>query len=505
VARTNSHFGGVEVGTEFAISDLRCKGDESHLLHCPHTALRSCGIAEVAGVTCIKNEDSAITATSKTTTSPTIVDPSSSVETWSIWGPWSSCTKSCGRGKSKRQRLCSAGLGCSGDSIETRLCNRNSCPAEVKWSNWGPWTSCSKSCGGGRFSRQRSCAGGTACSGESVDERLCNSNTCSVTVTWSSWGSWSSCSKSCGGGRSERQRSCSGGSGCTGDGTETRLCSSNTCPAEVKWSNWGSWSSCSKICGGGKSNRERTCPGGVGCSGVMKAERLCNTNSCPAEVSWASWGSWTSCTKSCGSGRSDRYRACSGSKCPGDQSEAKWCNTNTCPDLATWSSWGPWSECTKTCGRGRSDRYRSCSGGSVCQGEGGEGQWCNTNTCPEVRKETLACRTERRQGKQVVAGALAGQVFLPALITAGLAAAGAAAGAAGLVGTGLAAEAAEAGTEENSEGIQQLCRSAGLVDRTGQCPGTRPCKAQDRRNPKRRKCCRTVQTQQGGPRCPQVC
>ena len=59
--------------------------------------------------------------------------------------------------------------------------------------------------------------------------------------------------------------------------------------------------------------------------------------------------------------------------------------------------------------------------------------------------------------------ALAGQVFLPALLTAGLAAAGAAAGAAGLVGTGLAAEAAEAGTEENSEGIQQLCRSAGKL------------------------------------------
>ena len=70
VARTNSHFGGVEEGTEFAISDLRflqqkkdqtlgflrCKGDESHLLHCPHTALRFCGIAEVAGVTCIQNE-----------------------------------------------------------------------------------------------------------------------------------------------------------------------------------------------------------------------------------------------------------------------------------------------------------------------------------------------------------------------------------------------------------------------------------------------------------------
>ena len=35
---------------------LRCKGDELHLLRCPHTALPTCGIAEVAGVTCIQNE-----------------------------------------------------------------------------------------------------------------------------------------------------------------------------------------------------------------------------------------------------------------------------------------------------------------------------------------------------------------------------------------------------------------------------------------------------------------
>ena len=49
--------------------------------------------------------------------------------------------------------------------------------------------------------------------------------------------------------------------------------------------------------------------------------------------------------------------------------------------------------------------------------------------------------------------------------TAGLAAAGAglAATGAGLVGLGLVGLAAEADTEENSEGIQQLCRSAGKL------------------------------------------
>ena len=49
---------------------------------------------------------------------------------------------------------------------------------DVKWSNWGSWTTCSKTCSGGRSSRQRSCTGGTSCSGASVEEKVCNSNTC---------------------------------------------------------------------------------------------------------------------------------------------------------------------------------------------------------------------------------------------------------------------------------------------------------------------------------------
>ena len=157
------------------------------LLHCPHTALRSCGIAEVAGVTCVQNEgfskhdlspkyklpskikDSTVTSSTQsttattrtTTTTSTIVDPSfgntntkinfvakifpkytvykflacdffkipTSVDiTWSSWGPWSTCTKSCGGGRSERQRSCAGGSGCSGDGTQTKLCNSNTCP-----------------------------------------------------------------------------------------------------------------------------------------------------------------------------------------------------------------------------------------------------------------------------------------------------------------------------------------------------------------------------------------
>ena len=112
--------------------------------------------------------------------------------TWSNWGSWSICTRSCGRGRSERHRSCTGGTSCSGVSVEERLCNSNSCPggfhmfmscfspvaAEVRWSNWGSWTTCTKSCGGGRSKRQRSCTGALSCSGASVEERLCNSKSC---------------------------------------------------------------------------------------------------------------------------------------------------------------------------------------------------------------------------------------------------------------------------------------------------------------------------------------
>ena len=118
--------------------------------------------------------------------------------------------------------------------------------AEVTWSDWGSWAICTKSCGGGRSNRRRTCLGRSSCSGASVEEQPCNSNTCpgacvgvfcglmSVTLTavvaWSNWGSWTSCTRTCGNGRSDRRRSCLGGSSCSGASTDARTCNSNTCP-----------------------------------------------------------------------------------------------------------------------------------------------------------------------------------------------------------------------------------------------------------------------------------
>ena len=53
-----------------------------------------------------------------------------------------------------------------------------------------------------------------------------------------------------------------------------------------QWASWGSWQSCSKTCGGGDQKRTRTKSvvaqyGGNECSGSYTSTQSCNTNKCP--------------------------------------------------------------------------------------------------------------------------------------------------------------------------------------------------------------------------------
>ena len=117
---------------------------------------------------------------------------------------------------------------------------------------------------------------------------------------WGSWSSWSSCSKTCGVGSSSRNRSIvryakNGGRSCGGSSTATKSCYKlRSCPEKVivtncEWSTWGSWSSCSKTCGDGSSQRRRTVAkyaqnGGNKCVGSHLATKTCITKSCPGMI-----------------------------------------------------------------------------------------------------------------------------------------------------------------------------------------------------------------------------
>ncbi|KAK3083453.1 hypothetical protein FSP39_022988 [Pinctada imbricata] len=338
---------------------------------------------------------------------------------WGSWGSWSSCSKVCGGGSQSRSRSCNnpspahGGASCSGSSSSIKNCNTHSCAVNGNWGNWGSWGSCSLTCGGGTSTRNRACDnpppqhGGASCSGGASSTKSCNTASCPIDGKWSSWGSWNSCSKTCGSGSQSRTRACNnpaprhGGASCSGSTSSIQNCNTNHCPIDGKWGSWGRWGSCSLTCGGGTQTRSRSCSdpapkyGGASCSGGASSSQACNTASCPIDGAWGGWGNWASCSLTCGGGRQSRTRACDspaprhgGASCGGSVSSTQDCNTHHCPIDGGWGSWGRWATCSLTCGGGRQSRTRSCDspapryGGASCGGSSSSTQNCNTHHCP---------------------------------------------------------------------------------------------------------------------------
>jgi hypothetical protein len=102
----------------------------------------------------------------------------------SAWKKTGSCSKSCGTGTSTYTRsvLYRAGLG--GRSCpplrESRLCNLHKCPVDCKLSkSFGPWGSCSRTCGGGARVRSRTVVTAAAYGGKKCQAALkTQSKTC---------------------------------------------------------------------------------------------------------------------------------------------------------------------------------------------------------------------------------------------------------------------------------------------------------------------------------------
>ena len=128
------------------------------------------------------------------------------------------------------------------------------------WSSWGFWTACSVTCGSGRREKTRQCQGGTGCRGHSRKTETCNTRRCPcmyiikttshkhsscnqggipdvviLIVVWSSWGSWASCSRTCGSGIRQQSRQCEGGKGCEGERTKTASCNIRRCSCMYKF------------------------------------------------------------------------------------------------------------------------------------------------------------------------------------------------------------------------------------------------------------------------------
>ncbi|XP_039512123.1 SCO-spondin [Pimephales promelas] len=263
----------------------------------------------------------------------------------------------------------------------------------------------------------------------------------------SPWGPWGSCSLSCGGlGQKRRGRTCTrpspahGGRDCDGPLTDTAYCQTPDCPLvtvpteepslpdeDAGMSPWSAWSPCSRSCSDPASpavkSRRRECVQ-ERCSGETRQERVCNLPQCPdggvcqeaecvlRNCSWMQWGEWSSCSRSCGVGQQQRVRTflapgLNGTWCPdilGGNLEHRFCNIRACRVDGGWSRWSSWSRCDKACGGGRSIRTRSCSspppknGGQKCSGEKNQVKPCNTKPCDDAGcppgQEFVSCANE---------------------------------------------------------------------------------------------------------------
>ncbi|KAM4896067.1 hemicentin-1 [Sylvia borin] len=338
---------------------------------------------------------------------------------FSSWLEWRACSTTCGQGVQERVRQCDSpvpangGRGCQGPHRDLRSCHRQPCPVDGSWSEWGLWEECSRSCGQGNRTRSRTCSnppaqhGGKPCEGSALESVMCNLRPCPVAGEWSPWGPWGPCSSTCGKGSQTRLRLCTspapahGGPRCHGPDTQLQLCFRRRCPVDGKWSLWSSWSACSVSCGGGSRQRTRHCSdpapqfGGHKCEGSDIQMDFCNSDPCPVHGNWGPWSSWGTCSRTCNGGQTRRYRSCDnprpasgGRACAGADVQIQRCSTDLCPVDGNWGPWQSWSQCSASCGGGEQTRVRLCSspaplnGGRPCPGDSSQISRCNTQACP---------------------------------------------------------------------------------------------------------------------------
>uniref|UniRef100_A0A8C7JB41 ADAM metallopeptidase with thrombospondin type 1 motif 20 n=1 Tax=Oncorhynchus kisutch TaxID=8019 RepID=A0A8C7JB41_ONCKI len=366
----------------------------------------------------------------------------------------SNCLVTCGKGMRHRQVSCSMGVG--EEKLSEHFCDPNAKPPAVgscelpECASWqvGVWGPCAVTCGHGYQMRAVRCVSGAY--GDTVDDRECNaasrprdSQDCEVApCPWASpqhstvrpdssgqlftqwrYGSWTTCSVSCGKGKRARYVSCRDAQGGVADESYCaqllRPPESSACFSPCgQWRSW-EWSPCSVTCGVGRATRQVVCSNyhhqvdesfcdqderpsteqectGAPCPSVYRQRpndqpySPHDPASHPGHSSWNvpsadnQWrtGPWGGCSSTCAGGFQRRVVVCqdaegrSTSHC--DQrvkpAESKNCDSGPCP---LWN-YGVWGECTQTCGGGRRTRQ------VVCQRP--NGQRLNDHNCDILDK-----------------------------------------------------------------------------------------------------------------------
>ena len=281
----------------------------------------------------------------------------------------------------------------------------------------GAYGGCSEtSCGPGTRTRVVECRKNmytTVPNSECASPKPTNTTSCHAgwSYSWTSYGSWSSCSNSCSQSRTRSCRRCDGttvsASNCSGSATDTRSCTGG-----YSWTSFGSfssWSSCNSSCSQSRT-RTRSCK--RGCDNATVSSGYCSgsatdtdTRSCTGGYSWTSFGSyssWSSCNSSCQRSRS-RTRSCrkncnnatvSSGYCSGSATQTQ---TQSCTGGYYWTGWSSWGTCTSgTQTRTRSCKKR-CNNATVSSGYC-SGSATDSQSCGVINPPPLGCCDEMGPG-----------------------------------------------------------------------------------------------------------
>lgn len=325
---------------------------------------------------------------------------------WSSWGP---CSETCGAGQQSRSRSVASqasrgGQACIGSLSELQRCEVEACPAvpaNLADCQWGPW-SVWQDCHGGQQVRTRKVihpaqAGGEACEGPVEETKGCGQeHVGSQDCVFSLWNEWSLCSKTCGGGQSSRSRVIDShaqedGKQCAGTLLEVKPCAMDSCADAAAtmctYTDWTSWGTCSRSCGGGYKERSRdirvpAVTGLSGCSGTLKESMACSSTPCQNAVDcvWAEWDEWSECVKApsiCGVGSKRRKRSIAvmpangGALCDPRPLEQVMPVSNCqgqapCCIDGVWQDWQAWGGCSAHRGTGTRKRVRIATQETFC-------------------------------------------------------------------------------------------------------------------------------------------
>ncbi|XP_057292100.1 uncharacterized protein LOC130614680 isoform X2 [Hydractinia symbiolongicarpus] len=301
---------------------------------------------------------------------------------WTIWTNWGACSKSCGLGYETRYRWCtnpepdSGGDYCPGVNQTFKTCNNFTCPG-FYLSREGE--SCADSCQS--LGKDFDCAffmdlgNSSARFLDAIDVR---DYTRSVDVACNVTKSRSVYKRAIDPVYDVKNKRCNGFVGvpksisCSAkpDSSQRRLC---RCIDEesAQYSEWANWGLCTKSCGSGKYQRYRECLSNTGCTGSNVDFQDCNINPCPIDGEWGDWTLFSNCSKPCGFGKRVRTRSCDspkaeygGKECDADGGieELEGCNPYPCPQHGQWGPWQSVSECKHSCSlNGKKVQMRYCT------------------------------------------------------------------------------------------------------------------------------------------------